>query len=242
MVRNASGKSSAMSPGPASPPASPCSQAAALAASKAGMYYNMFAHGVLFGWALVSYQYLTNKVIAGLVAVAGPVAPTALPAAIKHTIIVVALFIGYELGYWLQHWLCHRVPFFWQFHRVHHSAAVLTPFTNFRVHPVDTILFANVLAVTVAVANGLTNYALGDTSHQHTVSGTNVILIVFIHLYVHLQHTELWIPLRGVLGRIFMRSTGRAKNTSTGRVLTSILPEPGLIQTRATAFLRLPVA
>jgi sterol desaturase/sphingolipid hydroxylase (fatty acid hydroxylase superfamily) len=168
------------------------------------MYYNMFAHGFLFGWALVSYQYLTNKVIAGLVAVAGPVAPTVLPAALKHSIIVVALFIGYELGYWIQHWLCHRVPFFWQFHRVHHSAAVLTPFTNFRVHPVDTILFANVLAVTVAVANGLTNYALGDTSHQHTVSGTNIILIVFIHLYVHLQHTELWIPLRGVLGRIFM--------------------------------------
>jgi small subunit ribosomal protein S9 len=36
--------------------------------------------------------------------------------------------------------------------------------------------------------------------------------------------------------------TGQAKNTSTGRVLTTILPEPGLIQTRATAFLRLPVA
>jgi hypothetical protein len=39
-----------------------------------------------------------------------------------------------------------------------------------------------------------------------------------------------------------MRSTGRAKNTSTGRVLTVIVPLPGLIQTRATAFFRLPVA
>ena len=41
---------------------------------------------------------------------------------------------------------------------------------------------------------------------------------------------------------IIMRSTGRAKYTSTARPLTVILPEPGLTQTRATAFLRLPVA
>jgi hypothetical protein len=39
-----------------------------------------------------------------------------------------------------------------------------------------------------------------------------------------------------------MRSTGRAKNTSTGLVLTVMVPLPGFIQTRATAFLRLPVA
>src|SRR4029078_2905118 len=39
-----------------------------------------------------------------------------------------------------------------------------------------------------------------------------------------------------------IRNTGRAKKTSTDLVLTRILPEPGLIQTRATAFLRLAVA
>src|SRR5262245_6157825 len=41
---------------------------------------------------------------------------------------------------------------------------------------------------------------------------------------------------------IIMRKTGRAKNTSIARLLTVILPVPRLIQTRATAFLRLPVA
>jgi len=41
---------------------------------------------------------------------------------------------------------------------------------------------------------------------------------------------------------ISIRSTGRAKNISTAFVLMRIFPEPGLIQTRATAFLRLPVA
>src|SRR5215469_2725672 len=58
------------------------------------------------------------------------------------------------------------------------------------------------------------------------------------------QMTSYW-PLR--LDRtsgceITIRNTGRAKNTSIARLLTVILPEPRLIQTRATAFLRLPVA
>ena len=72
------------------------------------------------------------------------------------------------------------------------------------MHPVDTIIFSNILALTAAAASGFTNYALGDTSYQYALSGTNVILIVFIHLYVHLQHTELWIRFGGVFGRIFL--------------------------------------
>jgi sterol desaturase/sphingolipid hydroxylase (fatty acid hydroxylase superfamily) len=31
---------------------------------------------------------------------------------------------------------------------VHHSAEVLTPLTSFRIHPLDTFMFGNILAVT----------------------------------------------------------------------------------------------
>ena len=36
--------------------------------------------------------------------------------------------------YWLHRWL-HKIPFFWSFHKVHHSATSLNPFTVFRTHP-----------------------------------------------------------------------------------------------------------
>src|ERR1700730_14051897 len=58
------------------------------------------------------------------------------------------------------------------------------------------------------------------------------------------QMTSYW-PLRLAIASgwpSIMRSAGRAKNTSISRLLTVILPVPRLIQTRATAFLRLPVA
>ena len=44
----------------------------------------------------------------------------------------------------------------------------------------------------------------GQTTHQYGLSENNIILVFFIYLYVHLQHTELWISFSGWLGRLFM--------------------------------------
>jgi sterol desaturase/sphingolipid hydroxylase (fatty acid hydroxylase superfamily) len=43
--------------------------------------------------------------------------------------------------YWL-HFMGHRVPFLWNFHRVHHSAEVLDASTGLRMHIVDFIQLA----------------------------------------------------------------------------------------------------
>ena len=114
------------------------------------------------------------------------------------------LFLAYELGYWFNHWLSHKVPLLWEFHKVHHTAEVLTPLTNFRVHPVYTWIFANILALSAAIANGLGNYMFGETAYQYALTDTNIILVLFIHAYVHLQHSHMWIAFRGALGRIFV--------------------------------------
>ena len=93
-----------------------------------------------------------------------------------RVLLTIVLFLAYELGYWLHHYLCHRVPLFWEFHKVHHTANVLTPITAFRVHPVDTWLFVNVLALTVGAAGGIASYALGVVVHQYALTDTNLIL------------------------------------------------------------------
>ena len=43
--------------------------------------------------------------------------------------------------YWL-HYMHHRVPFFWQFHRVHHSSATLDATSGLRMHLFDFIQLA----------------------------------------------------------------------------------------------------
>jgi sterol desaturase/sphingolipid hydroxylase (fatty acid hydroxylase superfamily) len=167
-------------------------------------FLGVFVFGLIFGWAVLSYQVLTNRVIDFLVAAFGARQPTALPEVFSRSAITLALFLAYELGYWIHHYLSHKVPVLWEFHKVHHTASVLTPLTVFRVHPVDTLLLVNILAIATGVANGAVNYAFGATTYQYALTDRNIILVLFIHAYIHLQHTHLWISFRGVLGCIFL--------------------------------------
>ncbi len=186
------------------------------------LFFNVFMFSVLFGWAVLSYQFISNGIIAGLIAVAGPVAPSTWPPYVTRSVITAMLFLAYELGYWFNHWLSHKVPVLWEFHKVHHTAEVLTPLTNFRVHPIYGWIFANILAVSVAVANGFGNYMFGETAYQYAFNDTNIILVLFIHAYVHLQHSHMWISFRGAGSaasssrrRIIRCTTPTIRNTST---------------------------
>ena len=168
------------------------------------LLFNVFLSGIVFGWAVLTYQAITNTIITALVSIFGPVAPSTLPLFVSRAGVTVLLFLGYELGYWFNHWLSHKVPFLWEFHKVHHTAEVLTPITNFRVHPVYSWIFANILAFSAAVAGGIGNYAFGNTTYQYAINDTNMILVLFIHTYVHLQHSHMWIAFTGALGRVFV--------------------------------------
>ncbi len=180
--------------------------------------FNIFVYGGIFGMAGLSYQFLTNAILQTLVATIGPVAPSALPEIGQRAGVTIVLFLGYELGYWIDHFLKHRIPALWELHKVHHTAEVLTPLTTFRMHPLDTFIFGHILAMTAAVANGLAVYAFGDMTYQYALSGTNIILVAFIHLYVHLQHTHVWIAFRGALGRVLLSPAHHQIHHSTNPV------------------------
>ena len=115
------------------------------------------------------------------------------------------LFLAYELGYWFNHWLSHKVPVLWEFHKVHHTAEVLTPLTNFRVHPIyalDLRQHSRRSRPRSPTASAITCSARPPINTRS--ADTNIILVLFIHAYVHLQHSHMWISFRGVLGRIFV--------------------------------------
>jgi sterol desaturase/sphingolipid hydroxylase (fatty acid hydroxylase superfamily) len=180
--------------------------------------FNTFVYAGIFGMAAVSYQFLTNAVLGGMVLTFGKPSPSALPELVSRSIITLLLFLAYEFGYWLDHFLKHRIPVLWELHKVHHTAEVLTPLTSFRMHPFDTWIFGNILAVTAAITNGVAAYVFGDTAYQYALSGTNIILVAFIHVYIHLQHTHLWISFRGLLGRIFISPAHHQVHHSTNPI------------------------
>jgi len=104
---------------------------------------NGLAVASIAAWTILSASALDRAIYHLLVRLAGPEPPLQLHLGVFATrcIVTAALFLAYELAYWTNHYASHRVPLLWEFHRVHHTAEVLTPVTNFRVHPVDSIVF-----------------------------------------------------------------------------------------------------
>ncbi len=165
---------------------------------------NTLALGGLIGWAVLSGAGIARVALGALVACFGAHAPLAPAGVASRVVVTVVLFLAYEFGYWLDHYLKHRVPALWELHKPHHTAEALTPLTVFRVHPLDTLLFANVTAIVVGIATGLSTYAFGEETRAFSFDGVNVLLVGFMYAYIHLQHSQFWIPIRGPLGCIFM--------------------------------------
>ena len=165
---------------------------------------NTLALGGLIGWAALSTSAVSGGVTRVLAFLLGASQPTHLPDWLARTLATIVFYLAYELGYYVDHYLKHRVPFLWETHRPHHTAEVLTPLTLFRVHPLDSLVFGWVLALTAGPTAGVLNYAFGKPVIAFTLSGTNVVLVFFIYAYIHLQHSEIWIPFRGWLGRLLM--------------------------------------
>ena len=108
-------------------------------------------------------------------------------------------FVAYDLGRWLAHTALHDVPPLWEFHKVHHSAEVLTPITAFRVHPVDLLITLSVPALTTAPVVGLFAYLYPAALNAYSFLGLNLV-IGLSGLIANLKHWQVWFtygPLDG---------------------------------------------
>ena len=160
--------------------------------------------GAILGWAVLSTSWISDGVVALLTRSLGPAPQWRAPDWLLDAIRTVALFLAYELGFFIDHWLKHRVPALWELHKAHHSAEVLTPLVNFRVHPLDSLILANNLALFIGVIGGFAQYALGREAVSFTLFDQNVLMLLYIYLTAQLQHSEIWIPFTGLWGRVFM--------------------------------------
>ena len=92
--------------------------------------------------------------------------------------------------YWLHRFL-HTIPFLWEFHKVHHSAKVLTPITFYRVRPVENFLFGLRYSLSVGFVTGIFVYFFGAMIDIYAVVGVNVFLFVFSVFGANLRHSHV---------------------------------------------------
>ncbi|MGZ8945543.1 MAG: creatininase family protein [Methylococcaceae bacterium] len=116
--------------------------------------------------------------------------------------LLVAIVADFALFF--SHFLLHRIPWLWEFHKVHHSAEVMTPITVFRMHPVDNILAFSMGGLFIGAALGCINFFQGHTTVLYNVAGVNVILILFYLLGYNLRHSHIWWGWGPFFSRIFI--------------------------------------
>ncbi len=179
------------------------------------LLFNTFIGGALLGWAILSADAVNAAADRMLDAVSGKAPLLEVPRGVFVAIVTVAVYLGYELGYYIDHWLKHRIPFLWQFHRVHHSAEELTPFTNARMHPVGAVIFANITGPCVGLFGSLASHVFAAPGAPVPVGGINAIMIAALFLILHLHHSHVWIPFTGTLGKLVLSPAHHQLHHST---------------------------
>ena len=125
----------------------------------------------------------------------------------KWFIVVVftfSIFLLDDLTKYLVHRCLHRFPLLWCFHKVHHSAEVLTPFTVYRTHPVEGILFGLRSIFVQALATALFFYFFGDRAELATILGVNAGLFIFNIAGANLRHSHVWISYGSLVENFFI--------------------------------------
>ncbi|MDJ0638414.1 MAG: sterol desaturase family protein [Paracoccaceae bacterium] len=113
-------------------------------------------------------------------------------------IMIVADFIG-----WFAHFLQHKVPLLWQFHKVHHSAEVMHPLSNYREHPVDNLLYAVFIGFGYGASYGIAVRFFGYLPSAPTILGVPLILFLFNIAGYNLRHSHVWLRWPGVWSKVF---------------------------------------
>ena len=100
----------------------------------------------------------------------------------------VVFLLASDFLQWCVHNLLHRVPFLWQFHKVHHSVLQMDWAANFRFHWMELVVYRSLLYVPLALLGG---------------SGSALFAVaVFATFWGHFNHANLDVGL-GPLGYLF---------------------------------------
>lgn len=101
------------------------------------------------------------------------------------------LFLLDDFARYFLHRLMHRWPVLWAFHKVHHSARTMTPFTVLRTHPVEGLLFTLRSILVQSVSIGTFLFLFGDRVDLVTVLGVNVVVFAFNVTGSNLRHSHV---------------------------------------------------
>jgi len=106
----------------------------------------------------------------------------------------ISLWLIADLTRYLLHYTFHSNKYLWEFHKTHHSPEVMTPITQYRIHPFEQFLFFIRNVLVTGIITGVFKYFFFYQLDVITIIGVNAGRFIFLFLGSNLRHSH--IPLR----------------------------------------------
>jgi len=113
---------------------------------------------------------------------------------------VIFVLVASHTNYWV-HRFSHTVPFLWRLHKCHHSQTAFTGLSNYRAHPLETVLGGYATALVIALLCPFTSpwakyygyfiFGMGVLTHSELRTNFGVLEKVFITPLAHRAHHSL---------------------------------------------------
>jgi len=139
---------------------------------------------LFFGTDIAESIYFILKEILGLPSFT--INPTTLIILFTITLTILNDFTNYLL-----HYLMHKVPFLWEFHKTHHSATVLNPITQYRIHPVELLINNVKNVLVISIVTGTFFYLAAYQVEKMTILGVNMFSFLFLSFGANLRHSHV---------------------------------------------------
>jgi sterol desaturase/sphingolipid hydroxylase (fatty acid hydroxylase superfamily)/predicted lipoprotein len=143
---------------------------------------------------------IAGRTVSALRSIHAPPALSA-PTWLVAALFTITAFVLEDASRFALHWLMHRVPALWAFHRVHHSAEVLTPFTLYRTHPVESALNHLRGAVVIGTITGAFVWLFGTTVRGWELFTVDAIGFLWSLAGANLRHSHVWLSFGPVIER-----------------------------------------
>lgn len=155
---------------------------------------NWLVELMVLGWLYGHMSVVALWVGAGLEAVFDAGGGGLEPTPTARVAFTALIMFAVDTGLFLAHYLEHKIPVLWKFHKIHHSAAVLTPIAVLRMHPIDIVLNAGMVGLLVGIVKGVFVYSFAVEGGAFSINELDIGTFAFFLAGYHLRHSHVWLP------------------------------------------------
>jgi sterol desaturase/sphingolipid hydroxylase (fatty acid hydroxylase superfamily) len=165
------------------------------------MFFNYFL------FSLVAYNAISNIAVDAFNAFLGKFGVTNLVAIEIGTwpawVQLLVMFVVADFIHWNVHRMLHRVPWLWEFHKVHHSVKEMGFAAHLRFHWMENVIYKSVQYIPLAMIGfGLTDFfivhivatAIGHLNHANARLSYGPLNYIFNNPGMHIWHHARQLP------------------------------------------------